>query len=64
MKRLPEGHKTSKCYFRKLNSRKVLWVTYDCLERESLSGNGPWADTVSLVVLPVGVQLRGIVEFA
>lgn len=39
-------------------------MTYDCLERESLSGNGPWADTVSLVVLPMGVQLRGIVEFA
>ena len=32
--------------------------------KESLSGNGPWADTVSLVVLPMGVQLRGIVEFA
>lgn len=37
---------------------------YGCLERESLSGNGPWADTVSLAVLPMGVQPRGMIEFA
>jgi len=37
-------------------------VIIGCLERELLTGSGQIADTVSILVLPMGAELGGMME--